>query len=229
MKKTVSFLIAAALATGCASTYTISPQPADTQVPVFSDQGNLIRSSKVNDVQAGPISNATSVHSNLRFYVQLKNNTNNPIEFSPAQVTAQLNDQAATVVSYEAQLQDVQNRLANYGLRISIGGGYHGRPYSGFGFGFGHGSTFGGFGWTPFSRAGWDASLDNLDIQRAYEDLNRIEQFALKPKVVKPGEEYGGEVVIAARLSAEPRQVARLKILAGEETHEFEFHYDRSN
>ncbi|HEY1058561.1 MAG TPA: hypothetical protein VGE55_07515 [Limnobacter sp.] len=218
VKPVVALVLVSALS-ACASVYDVRPQPVNTQVSVFNNGVESLRSKKVHEVEVGASAPQMVQFDDLRFMVSFTNHGKNPVEFSPANVAATLNGQAVPVLSYEAQLQDIENRLSYYGYRLSVlpGPGYV-APYYQSGVGFG-----GRFG---FGFAGFDDGMnDRLDVQRAYNDLDRLKRLGLKPRVVKPGETAAGEITLARRLPAGSVQYLSLDVNVDGETHHFEFGY----
>ncbi|MCQ8896144.1 hypothetical protein NQT62_06795 [Limnobacter humi] len=205
----------------CASVYDVRPQPVNTQVSVFNNGVESLRSKKVHEVEVGSSAPQMVQFDDLRFMVSFTNHGKNPVEFSPANVAVTLNGQVVPVLSYEAQLQDIENRLSYYGYRLSLfpGPGYIAPFYQS---GVGYGGRF-GFG---FGNAGFDDGFnDRLDVQRAYNDLERLKRLGLKPKVVKPGETSAGEITLARRLPAGSVQYLSLDVTVDGEAHHFEFGY----
>lgn len=110
----------ALLLSACASMYSVRPVVAENQVPVQNQGFESLSSSKKHMVQVGSVYNSMRQFDNPRFNVTFVNNGKFPVEFSTENVTVTFNGEPATVVSYEAQIQDVQNRLSFYGFRAPI-------------------------------------------------------------------------------------------------------------
>ncbi len=203
------------LLSACVSMYSVRPVVADNQVPVQNRGFESLSSTKKHLVQVGSAYNSQRQFDNPRFNVTFVNKGKFPVEFSTENVTVTFNGEPATVVSYEAQIQDVQNRLSYYGMRAPIfySPFYHQPFYKG---------SHGGLVFrTDFN--------DRLDIQQALADFERIQKFSLKPKVVRPGEETQGQIVIAKKLSARSAQNITLTVRVDDDTHNFEFGYLQTN
>lgn len=203
------------LLSACVSMFSVRPVVADNQVPVQNRGFESLSSTKKHLVQVGSAYNSQRQFDNPRFNVTFVNKGKFPVEFSTENVTVTFNGEPATVVSYEAQIQDVQNRLSYYGMRAPIfySPFYHQPFYKG---------SHGGLVFrTDFN--------DRLDIQQALADFERIQKFSLKPKVVRPGEETQGQIVIAKKLSARSAQNITLTVRVDDDTHNFEFGYLQTN
>jgi len=111
---------ASLLLSACASMYSVRPVIAENQVPVQNQGFESLSSSKKHMVQVGSVYNSMRQFDNPRFNVTFVNQGKFPVEFSTENITVTLNGEPATVVSYEAQIQDVQNRLSFYGFRAPI-------------------------------------------------------------------------------------------------------------
>lgn len=210
------FVIGSALLlSACASMYSVRPVIAESQVPVQNQGFESLSSTKKHLVQVGSAYNSQRQFDNPRFNVTFVNKGKFPVEFSTENVTVTFNGEPATVVSYEAQIQDVQNRLAYYGMRVPIfySPFYH-QPFF-------KGSHGGLMFRTDFN--------DRVDVQQAFADFERIQQFSLKPKVVRPGEQTQGQVVIAKKLSASSAQNITVTVRVDDDTHNFEFGYLQTN
>lgn len=201
---------------GCASMYSVRPVVGADQVPVQNRGFESLSSQKKHLVQVGSVYNAMRQFDNPRFQVTFVNQGKLPVEFSTQNITVLLNGEPAAVVSYEAQLQDVQNRLSYYGLRMPIFGSpfYYPPFHRGF-----HGS--GVFFQSDFH--------DRLDVQQAVIDLERIQKYSLKPRVVRPGEQTQGDIVIGRKLSASSAQNLQVTVVVDEDKHQFEFGYLQTN
>lgn len=207
---------------GCATVYEVRSQAMGDQVAVYNGQFETLRSSKKHIVEMGSVSNSMVQFDDLRFNVLFTNRGKNPVEFSSEKVEGTLNGKRLLALSYEAQLQDIENRLSYYGYRVSV---YNNpvfvNPSYRSGVGFGAQIGVGGFGFGGFN----DGLNDNLDIQRAYADLDRLKRFGLKPKVVQPGETVSGEVTLSGRLPAGDVQYLNIQVNVDNEQHAFEFAY----
>lgn len=211
-----SVVVASSLFLGaCASMYSVRPVVAENQVPVQNQGFESLSSSKKHIVQVGSAYNAQRQFDSPRFNVTFVNKGKFPVEFSTDNVTVLLNGEPASVVSYDAQIQDVQNRLAYFGMRVPIfyTPFYHTPFYKGF-----HG---GAFLQTDFN--------DRIDVQQALADFDRIQKYSLKPKVVRPGEQVQGEVVVARKLSASSAQNATVTVRVDDDSHTFNFGYLQTN
>jgi hypothetical protein len=204
----------------CASMYSVRPVIAENQVPVQNQGFESLSSKKKHTVQVGSVYNSMRQFDNPRFNVVFVNNGKFPVEFSTENVTVTFNDAPATVVSYEAQIQDVQNRLSYYGFRAPIFySPFHHQPFHrGFHGGF-HGGGF--LFQTDFN--------DRLDVQQAFADFDRIQKYSLKPKVVRPGEQTQGEIIVARKLSASSAQNITVTVQVDDDTHKFDFGYLQTN
>jgi len=111
---------ASLLLSACASMYSVRPVIAENQVPVQNQGFESLSSSKKHMVQVGSVYNSMRQFDNPRFNVTFVNQGKFPVEFSTENITVTLNGEPATVVSYEAQIQDVQNRLSFYGFRAPV-------------------------------------------------------------------------------------------------------------
>lgn len=212
----VVVLGSAFLLSACASMYSVRPVVAENQVPVQNQGFESLSSRKTHIVQVGSVYNSIRQFDNPRFNVTFVNNGKFPIEFSTENVTVTFNGEPATVVSYEAQIQDVQNRLSFYGMRVPIFySPFYRQPFHG---GF-HGSGF--LFQTDFN--------DRIDVQQAFADFDRIQKYSLKPKVVRPGEQTQGEIIVARKLSASSAQNITVTVRVDEEIHKFEFGYLKTN
>ncbi len=207
---------ASLLLSACASMYSVRPVIAENQVPVQNQGFESLSSSKKHMVQVGSVYNSMRQFDNPRFNVTFVNQGKFPVEFSTENITVTLNGEPATVVSYEAQIQDVQNRLSFYGFRAPIfySPFYHPPFYRGF-----HGSGF--LFQTDFN--------DRLDVQQAFADFDRIQKYSLKPKVVRPGEQTQGEIIVAKKLSASSAQDITVTVRVDDDTHKFDFGYLQTN
>ncbi|HEX4878237.1 MAG TPA: hypothetical protein VFV39_00200 [Limnobacter sp.] len=196
----------------CASTYRVSPVVAPDQVPVFEQAGDMVRSSKKHVVELGAVRADMRQFDMPRFFIRFKNQGKNPLEFSSENVSVTFNDSPARVLSYEAQIQDVQNRLSYYGMRapVFLQPSYH--PF--------FGAYRGGFVFV-------DDFNDRLDVQQALADLDYIQNHSLKPKVVRPGDEVAGEIVIGTKLAAGRSQTMVVNVAVDGENHQFTFGYDQ--
>jgi hypothetical protein len=206
---------ASLLLSACVSMFSVRPVVAENQVPVQNQGFESLSSTKKHIVQVGSVYNSMRQFDNPRFNVTFVNQGKFPVEFSTENVTVILNGEPATVVSYEAQIQDVQNRLSYYGLRAPIfySPFYHSpfeRSFSG-----------GVFLQTDFN--------DRLDVQQAFADFERIQKYSLKPKVVRPGEQVQGEVVVARKLSASSAQNITVTVRVDDDIHKFDFGYLQTN
>lgn len=206
----------ALLLSACASMYSVRPVVAENQVPVQNQGFESLSSEKKHIVQVGSVYNSMRQFDNPRFNVTFVNKGKFPVEFSTENVTVSFNGEPATVVSYEAQIQDVQNRLSFYGMRAPIfySPFYHSPFQRGF-----HGG--GAFFYTDFN--------DRLDVQQAFADFDRIQKYSLRPKVVRPGEQTQGEVIVARKLSASSAQNITVTVRVDEDTHKFDFGYLQTN
>ncbi|HEX4855330.1 MAG TPA: hypothetical protein VFV28_00845 [Limnobacter sp.] len=204
------------LTSGCASMYSVRPVVASDQVPVQNQGFESLSSRKKHIVQVGSIYNSMRQFDNPRFHVTFVNQGKSPLEFSSKNITVMLNGEAASVLSYEAQLQDVQNRMSYYGFRIPIFASpfYHPPFYRGF-----HGTGV-------FFQSDIH---DRLDLQQAIADLERIQKYSLKPSVVRPGEQVQGEIVVARKLTASSAQNIQVLVNVDEDRHQFEFGYLQTN
>ncbi|MFN7505170.1 MAG: hypothetical protein ACK5Q1_06380, partial [Limnobacter sp.] len=187
----------ALLLSACVSMYSVRPVVAENQVPVQNQGFESLSSSKKHTVQVGSVYNSVRQFDSPRFNVTFVNQGKFPLEFSTENVTVTFNGEPAAVVSYDAQIQDVQNRLSYYGLRAPV-------FYRGF-----HGGGL--FFQTDFN--------DQLDIQKAFADFDRIQKYSLKPKVVRPGEQVQGEVVVARKLSASSAQNITVTVRVDDDIH----------
>jgi hypothetical protein len=205
----------ALLLSACASMYSVRPVVADNQVPVQNQGFESLSSTKKHLVQVGSAYNSQRQFDSPRFNVTFVNKGKFPVEFSTENVTVTFNGEPATVVSYEAQIQDVQNRLAYYGMRVPIfySPFYH-QPFF-------KGSHGGLMFRTDFN--------DRVDVQQAFADFERIQKFSLKPKVVRPGEQTQGQIVIARKLSASSAQNITVTVRVDDDAHQFDFGYLQTN
>ncbi|HEX4842407.1 MAG TPA: hypothetical protein VFV57_01955 [Limnobacter sp.] len=219
MRCSIGLVIGAAVVlSACASTYRVSPLVADNQIQVVAPSGEAVRSSKKHVVEVGVVRTNMRQFDNPRFTVRFTNQGKDPLEFSTENVTASFNGRPATVVSYEAQLQDVQNRLSFYGLRAPVfytpfRSPFYYPPFGGHHGGFVIAQDFN----------------DRLDVQQALADFDYIQQFSLKPKVVRPGQETFGEIVVGAKLGASSSQDMVVTVDVDGEQHSFTFGYDQLN
>lgn len=221
MRLSIGLLIGSALVlSACASTYRVSPIVAENQTQVIAPAGEAVRSSKKHVVEVGAIRSNMRQFDSPRFNVRFKNQGKEPLEFSTENVTVSFNDKAAPVVSYEAQIEDVQNRLSFYGLRAPI-------FYSPFRSPFYHQPLY----YHPFG--GYRGGLllvedfnDRVDVQQALADFDYIQKYSLKPKVVRPGQEVFGEIVVGSKLSASSSQNMVVTVSVDGEQHQFTFGYD---
>lgn len=108
------------LLSACTSMYSVRPVAAENQVPVQNQGFESLSSKKKHIVQVGSVRNSIRQFDNPRFNITFVNQGKFPVEFSTENVTVTFNGQAAQVVSYDAQVQDVQNRLSFYGFRAPI-------------------------------------------------------------------------------------------------------------
>ncbi|MCR2747655.1 hypothetical protein [Limnobacter parvus] len=200
--------------------YSVRPVVAENQVPVQGAGFESLSSKKKHTVQVGSAYNSMRQFDNPRFNVTFVNNGKFPIEFSTENVTVIFNGQPATVVSYAAQIQDVQNRLANYGMRIPIFySPFYQQPF--------HRGFHGGFHNSGFL---FQADFtDSLDVQRALEDFDHIQKFSLKPTVVRPGEQAQGQIVVGKKLSASSAQDITVNVQVDDDAHTFSFGYLQTN
>lgn len=200
----------------CVSMYSVRPVIAQNQVPVQNQGFESLSSTKKNVVQVGSVYNSMRQFDNPRFNVTFVNKGKFPVEFSTQNVSVTFNGQPAVVISYEAQIQDVQNRLSYYGFRAPIfySPFYHPPFQRGF-----HGGGF--LFQTDFN--------DRVDVQQAFADFDRIQRYSLKPKVVRPGEQTQGEIIVARKLSASSAQDISVTVQVDEEVHQFDFGYLQTN
>jgi hypothetical protein len=206
----------ALLLSACVSMYSVRPVVAENQIPVQNQGFESLSSSKKHMVQVGSVYNSMRQFDSPRFNVTFVNKGKFPVEFSTENVTVTFNGEPATVLSYEAQIQDVQNRLSYYGLRAPI--------------------FYSPFYHSPFDRSFHGGGLlfqtdfnDRLDVQQAFADFERIQKYSLKPKVVRPGEQVQGEVVVAKKLSSSSAQDITVTVRVEDDTHQFDFGYLRTN
>lgn len=206
----------ALLLNACASMYSVRPVVAENQVPVQNQGFESLSSTKKHMVQVGSVYNSMRQFDSPRFNVTFVNQGKFPVEFSTSNVTVTFNGEPATVVSYEAQIQDVQNRLSFYGMRAPIFySPFYQQPFNrGF-----HGNGF-------LFRTDFN---DRVDVQQAFADFERIQKYSLKPRVVRPGEQVQGEVMVAKKLSASSAQNISITVRVDEDTHNFEFGYLQLN
>lgn len=206
----------ALLLNACASMYSVRPVVAENQVPVQNQGFESLSSTKKHIVQVGSVYNSMRQFDIPRFNVTFVNQGKFPVEFSTANVTVTFNGEPATVVSYEAQIQDVKNRLAYYGMRVpTFYSPFYQQPFNrGF-----HGNGF-------LFRTDFN---DGIDVQQAFADFDRIQKYSLKPKVVRPGEQVQGEVMVAKKLSASSAQNISVTVRVEEDTHNFDFGYLQMN
>lgn len=207
---------ASLLLNACASVYSVRPVVAENQVPVQNQGFESLSSSKKHMVQVGSVLNSMRQFDSPRFHVTFVNQGKFPLEFSTDNVTVTFNDQPARVLSYDAQVQDVQNRLSYYGFRVPIYYGPFYRPPVHRGF------HRGGFLYpTDFN--------DRVDVQQAFADFDRIQRYSLKPAVVRPGQQTAGEVIVANKLSASSAQNITVTVRIDDESHTFSFGYLQMN
>lgn len=205
----------ALLLSACVSMYSVRPVIAENQVPVQNQGFESLSSTKKHLVQVGSAYNSQRQFDNPRFNVTFVNKGKFPVEFSTENVTVTFNGEPATVVSYEAQIQDVQNRLSFYGMRAPI--------------------FYSPFYYQPFYKGSHGGLVfrtdfnDRLDVQQAFADFERIQKFSLKPKVVRPGEQTQGQIVIAKKLSASSAQNITVTVRVDDDLHNFEFGYLQTN
>jgi hypothetical protein len=217
MRISSGLVLASALLLGaCANMYSVRPVIAENQVPVQGPGFESLSSTKKHMVQVGSVQNSIRQFDAPRFNVTFVNKSQLPIEFSTDNVSVTFNDEPATVISYEAQIQDVRNRLAYYGQRVPI--------------------FYNPFYRSPFYQGGFNGGLffqtdfnDSVDVQQAFADFDRIQKFSLKPRVVRPGEEVSGHVIVARKLSASSAQNITVKVNVDGESHAFEFGYLQTN
>lgn len=206
---------------GCASVYRVSPVIAPEQVQVVAPQGESVRSAKKHVVELSPVRYDMRQFDSPRFYLRFVNQGKEPLEFSSENVSAVFNGRQVRVLSYEDQIQEVQNRLSFYGFRAPVFYGPFRSPYyKGGAFYHGPGGFRGGF-------VAFEDFTDHVDIQNALADLDYIQKHSLKPKVIRPGQEIGGEVVVAAKLSADRSQDMVVTIQVDGEQHVFKYGYDQ--
>jgi hypothetical protein len=205
----------ALLLSACVSMYSVRPVVAENQVPVQNQGFESISSTKKHLVQVGSAYNSQRQFDNPRFNVTFVNQGKFPVEFSTENVAVTVNGEPATVISYDAQVQDVQNRLSFYGMRAPI--------------------FYSPFYYQPFFKGSHGGLVfrtdfnDRLDVQQAFADFERIQKFSLKPKVVRPGEQTQGQVVISKKLSASSAQNITVTVRVDDDTHNFEFGYLQTN
>lgn len=192
---------------GCASIYEVAPRlnQVDDQIVQAGPQGLV--STKKHVVTVAPVRNRMSQFESPRFYVSIKNQSNEPIYFASRNIQARFNNEVGRVLSYEQQREAIANRLSFYGYRINFLHPQHVYP-------------------SYWKKAGFDASFDSVDIQIALADLSYLERTALRDRVLNPKDEYGGEVVIANKLSDSPTQFLELSVQVGGENHVFRFDYN---
>ncbi|MFN4329868.1 MAG: hypothetical protein ACK4FF_13430 [Limnobacter sp.] len=215
-------LAATAVIAGCATVYEVRPQAQQGQVQVFNQGVESLRSEKKHVVEAGTMQ-AMSRFDEPRYMVVFTNRGKNPVEFSPDNVSADVQGQIIRALSYEAQLQSIENRLRYYGYSVGVGRGpgvfYPGVFYTP---GFGVRGHYGvGYGYSVFNPA----FNDRLDVDQAYRNLDRLRQSGLKHRVVQPGETVRGEVTLAGRLPEGQVQFLNLLVDVDGERHSFEFGY----
>lgn len=210
----------ALLLSACASMYSVRPVIAENQVPVQNAGFESLSSEKKHTVQVGSAYNSMRQFDNPRFNVTFVNKGKFPIEFSTENVTVTFNGEPATVVSYAAQIQDVQNRLSFYGMRVPIFYSPFYQPpfHRGFHGGF-HGGGF--LFQTDFN--------DRVDVQQAFADFDRIQKYSLKPTVVRPGEQAQGQIIVAKKLSASSAQDITVNVRVDDDAHTFKFGYLQTN
>jgi archaellum component FlaF (FlaF/FlaG flagellin family) len=206
----------ALLLSACVSMYSVRPVVAENQIPVQNQGFESLSSKKKHMVQVGSVYNSMRQFDNPRFNVTFVNNGKFPVEFSTENVTVAFNGEPAAVVSYEAQIQDVQNRLSFYGMRAPIF--YSPFYYPPFHRGFHGGSVF---LHTDFN--------DRVDVQQAFADFERIQKYSLKPRVVRPGEQTQGEIIVSRKLSASSAQDITVTVRVDDDTHKFDFGYLQTN
>lgn len=206
----------ALLLSACVSMYSVRPVVAENQVPVQNQGFESLSSKKKHMVQVGSVYNSMRQFDNPRFNVTFVNNGKFPVEFSTENVTVTFNGEPAAVVSYEAQIQDVQNRLSFYGMRAPIfySPFYHSPFHRGF-----HGGSV-------FLHADFN---DRVDVQQAFADFERIQKYSLKPRVVRPGEQTQGEIIVSRKLSASSAQDITVTVRVDDDTHKFDFGYLQTN
>lgn len=67
---------------------------------------------------------------------------------------------------------------------------------------------------------------DRIDVQQALADLDYIQKNSLKPRVVRPGQEAFGEIVVGSKLGASSSQSMVVTVVVDDEQHQFTFGYD---
>ncbi|WP_370262576.1 hypothetical protein [Limnobacter sp.] len=221
MRLLIGLVVGSALVLGaCASTYRVSPVVSENQLQVAASSGESLRSSKKHVVEVGAIRPSMRQFDSPRFNVRFKNQGKEPLEFSTENVSVTFNGSAARVLSYEAQIQDVQNRLAYYGMRAPI---FYNPAQSFFYHQPLHYQPFG-------SRRGGFLMVedfnDRIDVQQALADLDYIQKNSLKPRVVRPGQEAFGEIVVGSKLGASSSQSMVVTVVVDDEQHQFTFGYD---
>lgn len=196
-----------ALLGACATVYDVRPQVSGNQIQVSEGTREALRLSKKHLVEVGALDGRMRQFDDLRFVVSFTNKGQRSVLFSPRQIEARLNGGAVHALSYEAQLQRIQSRIDYYRSSLLI----YNYPCCV------RDSAF---------HAGFDdRSFDRLDLQQAYDDLERLTQFGLRSTEVKPGETVRGEVVLSSRLPAGSVQHLTLEVRVDAEVYPFEFVY----
>lgn len=203
------FTALALFATGCATVYQVSPKPTAGQALVNQDGGQAALQSVKNNEVTVALKRMHGQFEDIRLQVTFTNKTDKPVYFASEMVGATLQGVPMRALSYEAQVFDIQNRLAYYGQRIGYVENGH-LPFN---------PTY-----APGGMLKVDAN-DMLDIVRARADYAHLQQFGLKPGWVQPGATVSGEVVLPQRLPAGQQIGLSVSVSVAGEQHAFDFGY----
>lgn len=203
------FLLLPVLLGGCASVYDVTPLVAESrQAAVQASNDGLVVTHK-NRIAVVPVKFAINQFESPRFLVTVKNMGDKPFTFSTSNIEVTFNGQPGRVLSYDQQYEDIKNRLSfyNYGFRMPISFQYgYGRPFH--------------------LQPVFEDSGDSLDIQIALADLDHLHKYALREKVLNPGDQYSGEVTLGNKLSASDMQHLNMQINLEGEQYDFAFDYN---
>jgi hypothetical protein len=190
----------------------VRPIQSERQVLIENQDVEALSSTRKHELQVAPVSKSIRQFDTLHFKVVFLNKGELPVEFSTENLTVIMNGEPVRLQTYEAQLQDIRNRLSFYGLKVPISyySSYHLPFYLRF-----HDDQL-------FLRTDFN---DRLDVLQAFADFEYIQAYSLKPKLVLPGAHNQGEVIIDKKLSENKIQRIMISVRIEEETHTFNFEY----
>lgn len=188
MRRIFVFLLLSITGVACVPVYTLTSTPAS-----FEREKPM--------VSISPVLTRQSPFQRLRFLVEIHNLTNQPQSFSTAFVSAELNNQPAVVLTYQAQRQELESIILYYQPVVQ----FHPAEVVTY-------SRFGAPQGVTYRPVGFDAQMDFIDLQLALDGLDYLEKHAVRPVEVQPGERYQGEITLLNKLDERAEQKVDLSV-----------------